>query len=465
MTSTHRLITIWLICFAVQPTAAVQLSQGGIGEVLIYPHYTVNNNLNTLYSVVNTADQPIAAKVNFVEGQNNAEVLSFNIYLAAYDVWTGALIATESTTAGHAGENSVLHLTGDQSCAPFLNLSGQEFLPFMIDLDGNNNDMERTRDGHIEVLEMGVVTGIAAEHISHGSDGRPTNCAGIAAAWSLSGEWLLTDLADPIGALMGSASLVNVEEGLSFAFDALALSDFWGGAGLHTEPGSELPDLSSAAPFSRVMLDDGTLAESTWDHGYQAVSAVFMQQSIMNEYALDSFINGKTEWVVTFPTKHHHTNEVLFDQIHPFTQPWNGLVACEEFEINIWDREQQEEILTVGGVGGIPRPRAPTICHTSNVLEFILPDGIVTARSQILGSVNHITVTTPYNATTESGWAMVNFPDAAYRLIPDQGTGFLGLPVTGFSVQQFTNAGAGAGLLAQYGSLFKHQGRLEAVTP
>ena len=403
MTSPHRLIAIWLFCCAVQPSAAVQLSQGGIGEVLIYPHYSVNNSLNTLYSVVNTTDQPIAAKVTFLEGQNSAEVLTFNIYLAAYDVWTGALIATESTLAGHSGENSVMHLTGDLSCAPFLNKSGQEFLPFLIDLDGNNNDLERARDGHIEVLEMGVLTGVAAEYISHGSDGLPTNCAEIAAAWSLSGDWLLTDLADPLGALMGSASLVNVEEGFSFGFDAIALSDFWGGAGLHTEPGSELPNLSSASPFSRVLLDDGSLAESAWDHGYQAVSAVFMRQSIMNEYALDTVVNGKTEWVVTFPTKHQHTNAVLFEQIHPFTQAWNGLVACESFRIIIWDREQQEEIITVGGVTR-PRPSPdPTLCYSNNVIEFILPGGFHTVRSQILGSANHLTVTTPSSAVTEGG--------------------------------------------------------------
>jgi hypothetical protein len=36
--------------------------------------------------------------------------------------------------------------------------------------------------------------------------------------------------------------------------------------------------------------------------------------------------------------------------------------------------------------------------------------------------------------------------------------GYLGLPVAGFAAQQFTNAGAGDGLLAQYAGLFVHKG-------
>ncbi len=50
-------------------------------------------------------------------------------------------------------------------------------------------------------------------------------------------------------------------------------------------------------------------------------------------------------------------------------------------------------------------------------------------------------------------------------MTPVSGVGYKGMPVTGFSVQQYTNAGAAEGLLAQYGALFKHKGMVVTETP
>jgi hypothetical protein len=41
--------------------------------------------------------------------------------------------------------------------------------------------------------------------------------------------------------------------------------------------------------------------------------------------------------------------------------------------------------------------------------------------------------------------------------------GYLGLPVAGFAAQQFTNAGAAEGLLAQYAGLFSHKGQISSL--
>ena len=65
--------------------SAVNLNPDGLGQVLIYPYYTVNegvagNNLSTMFSVVNTTDQGKAVKVRFVEGYNSREVRDFHLY-------------------------------------------------------------------------------------------------------------------------------------------------------------------------------------------------------------------------------------------------------------------------------------------------------------------------------------------------------------------------------------------------
>ena len=50
---------------------AVNMNPDGLGQVLIYPYYTVNGGNVTLLSVVNTTGQGKAVKVRFLEGINS----------------------------------------------------------------------------------------------------------------------------------------------------------------------------------------------------------------------------------------------------------------------------------------------------------------------------------------------------------------------------------------------------------
>ena len=85
---------------------AVSVNHDGLGQVLIYPYYTVRAasialpgtvilaDYNSLLSVVNSTASAKAVKVRFLEGKNSREVLDFNLYLSAKDVWTAAVIPT-----------------------------------------------------------------------------------------------------------------------------------------------------------------------------------------------------------------------------------------------------------------------------------------------------------------------------------------------------------------------------------
>ncbi|HEY0722593.1 MAG TPA: hypothetical protein VGD41_01090, partial [Pyrinomonadaceae bacterium] len=78
---------------------AVYVNPDGLGQVLIYPYYTVRNKVagadfNSLLSVVNSTGSAKAVKVRFVEGRNSAEVLDFNLFLSAHDVWVAGIIPT-----------------------------------------------------------------------------------------------------------------------------------------------------------------------------------------------------------------------------------------------------------------------------------------------------------------------------------------------------------------------------------
>ncbi len=444
--------------------AAQYINPEGTGQVLIYPYYSVNNDLNTLYSIVNTTADTKAVKVRFLEGENTLEVLDFNVYLSAFDVWTGALAPTVSTIAGHQGEPSVVHSTADTSCAPFLIKGGQEFLPFTIDVDRDptNRSMRRATDGHFEVLEMATFDGGTVPAADHGVVGTPSNCAAIEGDWADNGIYdTLADEAPVTGGIFGSATIVNVAEGLAMTYDAIAIDEFWvNAAGNHSEPGSLLPSLNEGDLESTV-FNDGVAVTSLYGSGAEAVTGLFTRGYIYNEYALDTIVNGKSEWIITFPTKRFHVDvPTAADVVPPFTTIWDGANSCHEFELQIWDREEQFEILTVGGVS--PRPPAganPSLCKEVNVVEFMLPGGAPGAESSIMGSDNLVTVTTPaVPHATENGWARMSFSNPLYVTAPLAGDAFAGLPVAGFAANQFTNAGAGAGLLAQYAGLFEHKG-------
>ncbi len=439
---------------------AVHVNPEGTGQALIYPYYSVNNGLNTTYSVVNTTDQVKAIKVRFLEGQHSREVLDFNVYLSPFDVWTGVLGMTTSSIGSHSGEDAGAHASFDASCAPLLNKAGQQFLPYEIDTDAPNNNMARSTDGHFEVLEMGVVDaasplGAAATHIA----GVP-NCAAIDAAWGAGGTWDIapsTYMLAPTGGLFGGASLIDVANGFNVSYDAIAL-DSWSAVQQHTDPGNLSPSIAQANPTVSNVFVNGTTLTDVWGNGAQAVSATLMRSEVYNEYSFEAGVEGKSAWVVTFPTKFHHVNPAT--PVAPFTQSWDGFEACEEFALKKWDREERTEV-SFGTIS--PQPpegENPLFCYEANTLEFIAP-GAAVGDSNILGGNNLVSVQ-GINGGTESGWARVRY-DGTVNFMTGSSNTYEGLPTTGFMVQRFTNMDAGEGLLAQYGGLFNHKGMVNSA--
>ena len=142
---------------------AVNINPDGLGQVLLYPYYTTNGGNVTLLSVVNTSGDAKAVKVRFLEGENSREVLDFNLYMSAFDVWTAALVDMD-------GEPTML--TTDTSCTvPYIYGNGgvQEFLPWALDdaeyldedYEGEQTeeygDISRGAEGHFEMIEMGTL--------------------------------------------------------------------------------------------------------------------------------------------------------------------------------------------------------------------------------------------------------------------------------------------------------------------
>jgi hypothetical protein len=488
---------------------AVNLNPDGLGQTLIYPYYTVNSGNQTALSVVNTANNVKAVKVRFLESRNSREVLDFNLYLSAFDVWTASVFAPA------AGANTAAGLvTLDNSCTvpqirgnTSLPLAGaNRFVPFRnFAYTGDNDDAggegeDRTREGHFEMIEMGVLlpgsaAGFLAEEATHNAAGVPANCGALTAAWLPGGIWNGISTASnftntPTGGLFGAAGVVDVANGTMLAYNAEAIDGFYSTGNpaddLHTNPGDLNPSLNNARtgspvpPVTSYVFSSGptsTVVTSSWASGVDAVSAVFMVNALYNEYTTQAGLGAATEWTVTFPTKNFYVdsqifggratlaafNSSLFEANPPFAgfgfTSRNGAIgglACESVSLAIFDREEQRP--GGGSIDFSPLPPGVpgnALCEETNVISFN-QDG---TESDILGSRRPLNINSPF----ADGWLQMGFPaNEATNEIPGfislDGDTYFGLPATGYEAVNVINANVSGGVLANYAGFFKHRG-------
>ncbi|NNE05643.1 MAG: hypothetical protein HKO64_05120 [Xanthomonadales bacterium] len=514
---------------------AVNLNPDGLGQVLIYPYYTINGGNATLLSVVNTSEDAKAVKVRFLEGQNSKEVLDFNLYMSAYDVWVAAIVDGGTIDLDCNIDNGlydnqcgVPHLViEDTTCTvPYLFEAAstapgvQAFLTFGLNDEGPD-DISRTTEGHFEMIEMGTLVGSSADAATH-SGGTPSDCQQLVDAWTQGpddffgspddGYWIysaeegnpaLTDIEDPSGGLFGGASIVNGQAGTMYSYDAIAINGFsedrMGAEGsLHSFPGTELPSLNSGDQTTGyVFTQNGEVASDSFIRPVDAVSYVFMHDSMMNEYVTGGLTNGESEWVITFPTKNFYVNAEEGDNA-PFVSTWGdtgeGVYgACEPvFLDTIWDQEEatpteepgddRPPIVSPAPPDPDPDPSVPfELCWETSVIRFGSDPGDTT---EILGSSLFTNIDNE-ELDFEAGWARIDLVEYPVDELPApdgngvfDGTRFrdylgfdtgadpdgdhqLGLPVTGFWVFKANNNylfnDANEQVLANYGGLFNHK--------
>lgn len=444
---------------------AVSVSPTGQGQVLIYPYYTVNGaagfEYNTLLSVVNSTNSTKAIKIRFREGKASVEVLDFNIFLSPQDVWTGWVAPTTD------GGASVY--TADNSCTIPSNALIKAGVPFRNgaykDDAVKDASLARLREGYVEIFEMASYTAgsVVAVNSKH-SAGVPKDCSKVTDTVALS------EAQDPFGGLSGTVSLVAPGLGMNAAYNATALQDVqWNAA--YKSTGTDEPNFATGDVTSAVTAlgnYSGYLATS-WLAPEDAVSAALMKATLINEFVLDSNVNGATDWIVTFPTKHHY---VFPDgAFAPFKNKLSTNGSCQDTVFVTWNRE--EGGVTPGGpdFSPSPTPDGATICWEANIVTF--------NGKNIFASKNTLGVNTAFTA----GWMEMAFqgsevwdgnavisvapvnamvPEAAMEVyfdeFPPYGSSsmsnvtFAGLPVVGFAVQAFRPS-----LSSWYDGVFDHK--------
>jgi hypothetical protein len=468
---------------------ALELSPDGTGQVLIYPYYTVNKNQQTVISVVNATNVAKAVRVRFLEGYNAREVLDFNLFLSEFDVWTGTVFALAD--AGLVGEGAAI-LTTDRSCTvpPRSHWTGQlstgrpyqEFRDFAYTgphQDSGPTGRARTREGHVELVQMADLSGALRMAVTHNAAGVPANCNVVESI-----DPANTLLLAPTGGLFGAAGIVDVAQGTFHSYNADAIGGF-SKIPLYSAHGMPTPSLAQAnsAPgvaTAYVFDAAGELFRSDYPTAGQpsqaidAVSAVFMAASLLNEYNVDASAGSNTDWVVTFPTKRFYVDPQILGlplgspgALPPFNFTFgeritgNGTAvngdaqSCSQVAFLQFDREEGRPVGYAPGFGGVPPLVIPTLCTSINVIST-LNTSTPPIESAVLGS-RLVTNMRPFSY---AGWLRLNLDPAsqphALRASSD-GDVYNGLPATGFQAVNYVNANVTPGVLANYSASWRHR--------
>jgi hypothetical protein len=456
---------------------AVSINDDGLGQVLLYPYFTVRSNsagqaYQSLLSVVNTTNSAKAVKVRFLEGKNSREVLDFNLFLSKFDVWVAAAIPF--------GQGGGI-FTPDKSCTvptvsadpsnptQFVNYAytgSQDAVYFNTGLDGGDTGLDRTKEGYVEIIEMGNIypfsdTYYTVTHAYGSVPGIP-DCdpAILASPDGVSPSPTVSSNIRPgDGGLFGGITLINGGAGIDVSTEAIALANFSQNS-LYFAEGSVNPNLQYVNPAVSVVVNNNNVYITDWttipNQPIDAVSAVFMRNNVYNEFLLDAATKSQTDWVVTFPTKwaYYSTQIVSSGKVvgvkvvgNLFQSNFTATGACDDVSLQRFDREEKT-VKSQTTFSPPPPTQTDSICWEANVLTF--------NNSNLLASTNSYNIPT----TFEHGWVDLGInktsggkhqlQNSKSTTIFDTNTAstttsttqtYIGLPVIGFAASTFRNDG------------------------
>ena len=227
---------------------AVNLSPTKVGDVLIFPYYTVRNHYQTTLTFINTSADFLAVKFRFMEGYNSRDVLDFNVVMSPYDVYTGVVEAGGST-----GVQFRIPPTETTCTAPYLAPNGSFALKSIaytgVNADGGPTGNDRLAEGYVVAIVMGhankadlkfiteqatdatytaELKAAAAALLSAEHPNTSTECAAVQNLFTV-GNILTTArlFGEPTNVLKGNYSLLNVPRGTAAGGNAVTLSNFF----------------------------------------------------------------------------------------------------------------------------------------------------------------------------------------------------------------------------------------------
>ncbi|MBL8494155.1 MAG: hypothetical protein JNM37_07845 [Rhodocyclaceae bacterium] len=473
------------------PAHAINLAPHGKGEVLIFPYYTVRNGFDTLVSITNASDRTVLAALRLREANNGRTVGELHLILSPHDMWTGGVTS-------NGGSGAYLR-SFDASCtAPALPAgpSGSKQLALSasgydgsgaLPVDNGGTSLARVQEGFIELIEMGIstvpestiVSASPIEYASQHTAGVPRDCALVAGAFAEAANFaesgsgaalagsVFSSFEAPRNVLFGSATLINVGSGHAYDAAPTVIQNFRSGTPIVYRPQAGQPSLANGdAGMSTTLFDrDGALVTTlAIANPVDAVSVVLMADSLSNEYASGGTATSgaRTDWVITFPTKHFYTDTGTNGSngpLPPFSQafPTTGQ-SCDRIDLIHADRKGRSAAVPETRPQFATPPSGPYFYHLcSSVNRLAMADPSSGTSQGVLGSEFARSLPLLYS----SGVLSVSFPltglqefgglNSQIQTLRSALLGYTGLPAIGFSVIERNNS-AEAGNNRNYGS-------------
>jgi hypothetical protein len=492
----------------VTDATALQVNNGGVGHALITPYFSAQNGNATLISLVNTDSvNGKVVKVRFRGASNSDDILDFTVLMSPGDVWNATITAPSATAPAQI-------VTNDRTCTLPQLAAGvaQPFVTARLTSKGGNDIPNNTREGYVEIFNMadvppsGTQTTNLFTTIKHSSAGVPTCNSGV-----INGAILTTNysvgggagadetaaraagLNTPTTGLFGDWAILNVPQTTTYSGQMVAIratvgvggADGRGNFVVFPQSASQYPGAANAVTADPLLAGGFATLSSTGGLGTAVpapITAAFFDlpdmstpyiggvtplvqaanltaslavKNVMNEYATDSIISGKTDWVFSMPTRRYSvamnyvpsTSAPVFQNVNSPT-PWfystnvsvngtNSQQLCVAANAQtFFDREEQTK--TSGAVFSPGNLSVTNFCGETSVLSFgdsgVSALGAAVAR-QDTGSSAFV-----------NGWGNVDVNNLGR-----------GLPILGSAFLKATNPSAGAGFAGTYGLSFEHR--------
>ena len=324
-------------------------AEGGSGHILLVPYFSSQNNNMSVIHVVNTDTAGKALKVRFRGAANSDDILDFTVFLSPGDVWTGAV---------QANAQGSYFRTGDGSCT-LPDIRNQD-IQFVTDRLSTGWTAEKiasnTKEGYVEILNVADIPADKVygdksdanselyKTIKHVSGKAPCDAAVLEKTLTLSGEANLAAYGfnTPSGKLTGDWYILNVDQTTTFSGAATAIRAQGGNGrgnyvlfpqdqgaisnadGLTADPllisrpadskgtivggplvdpvNYDFPDLSTPYLGGNGAPDAAgiTAAKQAFD-----LTKAVARGAASNQYATDSILKAKTDWVFSMPTRRY----------------------------------------------------------------------------------------------------------------------------------------------------------------
>jgi len=377
---------------ALDATTAEWATDGELGNVLLFPYYTVRDNpktgtpYRTSFTVTNTGEDVVILKFRLRDHKNSQDVLDFMWAMSPKD----EVVAYMDRAAN--GQPRVNFPKDEKSCRiPWL--GGQS----TFTAPGGTVSVADAQEGHLEIIPMMTLDPASTygKVVVHGSG---QDCDVIS-------NLFLNNSGDDIETALDTSKPDVVENVLRGSYSITSTGGFSGGGRALAVANWALGD----QPFfygQNPLTTDATQLNGKdtreWDHPHLGDSAdtasidasVIGAQSVINNWSTNPSNGVGVDWVVTYFTKYLFQDSngfygpatgyawpvdpnpnVIYDTGvlgSPWTTPWSGdggeCITIDLDDSQVYDREENTLELLLGGIS--PGPDLPTIdiCNEANVI-------------------------------------------------------------------------------------------------